>query len=65
MDIYEHVPHPHTLERLEHRDKPKLTTDMLDTSTTIKRFNSWLCDEDLPRASGRWPVPISLRSSPW
>ena len=42
MDIYEHIPHPHTLERLEHRDKPKLTTDMLDTSTTIKRFNSWL-----------------------
>jgi hypothetical protein len=42
MDIYEHVPHPHTLERLEHRDKPAQTTDMLDRGTTIKRFNSWL-----------------------
>ncbi len=42
MGIYEHVPHPHTLERLEHRDKPPVTTDMLDTSTKVKRFNAWL-----------------------
>ncbi len=42
MDNYEHVPHPHTLERLEHRDKPVQTTDALDRSTRIKRLNSWL-----------------------
>jgi hypothetical protein len=29
MSSYTHVPHPHTLERIEHRDKPVKTTDVL------------------------------------
>lgn len=41
MSIYTHVPHPHTLERLDHVDKPVKTTDMLKASTS-SRFNSWL-----------------------
>jgi hypothetical protein len=30
MSSYTHVPHPHTLERLEHRDKPVKTADVPD-----------------------------------
>jgi hypothetical protein len=41
MSIYTHTPHPHTLERLEHRDKPVMTSDVArDKATT--RFNCWL-----------------------
>ena len=38
---YVHVPHPHTLERLEHRDKPVKTADVLKERATTK-FNAWL-----------------------
>ena len=38
--IYTHEPHPHTLERLEHRDKPVLTNDVLRQKST--KFNAWL-----------------------
>ncbi|MGD0741840.1 MAG: hypothetical protein ABSA31_00880 [Acidimicrobiales bacterium] len=42
IDVYEHIPHPHTIERLEHRDRPAQTRDGLDRSTRLKRLNSWL-----------------------
>jgi hypothetical protein len=38
---YTHVPHPHTLERLEHLDKPVSTADVIKKKTSV-RFNSWL-----------------------
>jgi len=38
---YTHVPHPHTLERLEHRDKPVTTADVGKQRSTVK-FNSRL-----------------------
>jgi hypothetical protein len=38
---YVHVPHPHTLERLEHRDKPVTTADVIKKKGSV-RFNSWL-----------------------
>ena len=41
MSSYTHVPHPHTLERLEHRDKPVKTADVLRQKTNV-RFNAWL-----------------------
>jgi hypothetical protein len=41
MSNYIHVPHPHTLERLEHRDKPVSTAD-IQAKSTANRFNSWL-----------------------
>jgi hypothetical protein len=41
MTKYIHVPHSHTLERLEHRDKPVRTADVIRQSTSV-RFNSWL-----------------------
>ena len=36
-----HVPHPHTLERLEHRDKAVTTADVVKEKASV-RFNSWL-----------------------
>jgi len=30
MSIYTHVPHPHTVERLEHKDKPVKTVDIVN-----------------------------------
>jgi hypothetical protein len=33
MSTYTHVPHPHTLERLEHRDKPVTTSDVIREKT--------------------------------
>jgi hypothetical protein len=41
MSGYEHVPHPHTLERLEHRDKPVTSADVLKSKASTK-FNAWL-----------------------
>jgi hypothetical protein len=41
MSNYTHVPHPHTLERLEYRDKPVKTADVIPR-TAVTRFNSWL-----------------------
>jgi hypothetical protein len=41
MSIYTHVPHPHTIERLEHRDKPVKTADIVNEKATTK-FNAWL-----------------------
>ncbi|HUZ19435.1 MAG TPA: hypothetical protein VMU75_02555 [Acidimicrobiales bacterium] len=41
MSSYEHVPHPHTLERLEHRDKPVTSSDVIKEKATTK-FNAWL-----------------------
>ena len=41
MSDYTHVPHPHTLERLEHRDRPVTTADVIKSRMTV-RFNSWL-----------------------
>jgi hypothetical protein len=38
---YSHVPHPHTIERLEHLDKPVKTADVLAEKTATK-FNAWL-----------------------
>ena len=41
MSSYTHVPHPRTLERLEHRDKPVKTADVLRQKANV-RFNAWL-----------------------
>src|SRR5579859_3423535 len=41
MSSYTHIPHPRTIERLEHRDKPVKTTDVLQEKTNV-RFNAWL-----------------------
>jgi hypothetical protein len=41
MGVYDYIPHPHTLERLEHRDKPVTTMDVRKANATT-RFNSWL-----------------------
>jgi hypothetical protein len=41
MSKYVHVPHPHTLERLEHRDHPVITKDIARANAST-RFNSWL-----------------------
>lgn len=41
MPTYTHTPHPHTLERLEHRDKPVMTADVVREKATT-RFNAWL-----------------------
>jgi hypothetical protein len=41
MSDYTHVPHPHTVERLEHRDKPVKTADVYREKASTK-FNSWL-----------------------
>ena len=41
MSTYTHVPHPHTLERLEHKDKPVKTADVVNEKATT-RFNAWL-----------------------
>jgi hypothetical protein len=38
---YVHVPHPHTVERLQHLDKPVKTVDVLREKATTK-FNAWL-----------------------
>ena len=41
MSNYTHVPHPRTMERLEHRVKPVMTADVL-THKVSSRFNAWL-----------------------
>jgi hypothetical protein len=41
MSSYTHVPHPRTLEVVEHRDKPVKTTDVLRAKVHV-RFNAWL-----------------------
>jgi hypothetical protein len=41
MSKYVHVPHPHTLERLEHRDHPVNTKDVARAKAST-RFNCWL-----------------------
>ena len=41
MSTYTHVPHPHTLERLEHKDKPVRTAEVANERAS-NRFNAWL-----------------------
>ena len=41
MTTYTYVPHPHTLERLEPKDKPVKTADVAKKKAT-NRFNAWL-----------------------
>jgi hypothetical protein len=41
MSVYTHVPHPHTLERLQHRDKPVSRDDVVKEKAS-NRFNAWL-----------------------
>jgi cobalamin biosynthesis protein CobD/CbiB len=41
MSNYVHVPHPHTLERLEHRDHPVTTLEVAKAKAST-RFNCWL-----------------------
>ncbi|MHB1988672.1 MAG: hypothetical protein ACYCSF_11925 [Acidimicrobiales bacterium] len=41
MSSYTHIPHPHTLERLEHRDKPVVSADVMKQKAS-SRFNAWL-----------------------
>jgi hypothetical protein len=41
MDTSTHRPHPHALERLEHRPGPVKTKDILRGKISV-RFNSWL-----------------------
>ena len=37
---YTHVPHPHTVERLNHKDRPVKNSDIL--KETSNKFNAWL-----------------------
>ena len=41
MSTYEHVPHPHTVERLAHKDKPVTTADVTSERAST-RVNAWL-----------------------
>jgi hypothetical protein len=41
MSTYTHVPHPHTIERLEHKDKPVRTAEVA-SERAANRFNAWL-----------------------
>jgi hypothetical protein len=41
MSTYTHVPHPRTLERLEHKNKPVKTADVVNKNEAT-RFNDWL-----------------------
>ena len=41
MDTHTHIPHPHALERLQHRAGPVTTKDVLHDKITT-RCNSWL-----------------------
>ena len=41
MSSYTHIPHPRTLELLEHKDKPVKTADVIKESASTK-FNAWL-----------------------
>jgi cobalamin biosynthesis protein CobD/CbiB len=41
MSTYTHVPHPHTLERLEHKDKPVRTAEVANERAS-NRFNASL-----------------------
>ncbi|MGD0379383.1 MAG: hypothetical protein ABSC30_05305 [Acidimicrobiales bacterium] len=41
MSVYNHVPHPHTLERLQHRDTPVNHEDVVKQQMA-SRFNAWL-----------------------
>jgi hypothetical protein len=41
MSTYTHVPHPHTLERLEHKDRPVKTAEVA-SERAANRFNAWL-----------------------
>jgi hypothetical protein len=41
MATYTHVPHPHTVERLAHRDKPVTTAEIIKENAST-RFNAWL-----------------------
>ena len=41
MSQYVHTPHPHTIERLEHKDRPVKTKDVYSEKATT-RFNAWL-----------------------
>src|ERR1017187_4692596 len=41
MSTYTHVPHPRTLERLKHKDKPIKTADVVNKNAAT-RFNDWL-----------------------
>lgn len=41
MSVYNHVPHPHTLERLQHRDGPVNHVDVVKQQVAT-RFNAWL-----------------------
>jgi hypothetical protein len=41
MSVYTHVPHPRTVELLEHKSKPVTTADVYKQKGTT-RFNSWL-----------------------
>ena len=40
MSTYTHVPHPHTLERLENKDSPFKADELSKNAAT--KFNSWL-----------------------
>jgi hypothetical protein len=41
MSEYTHIPHPYTVERLEHRDPPVKTADLYREKTSTK-LNAWL-----------------------
>ena len=62
MSTYTHVPHPHTLERLAHKDKPVKTADVVNEKAT-NRFNAWLAVK-ITDAVARCGVPTSLPSLP-
>jgi hypothetical protein len=44
MSGYVHVPHPHTVERLAHKDKPITTADVAFEKAST-RVNAWLASK--------------------
>ena len=52
-----HGPHPHTLERLEYRDKQVKTADVIPR-TASTRFNSWLAVKITGGVSTMWCAPM-------
>jgi hypothetical protein len=61
MSSYTHVPHPRTIERLEHRDKPVKTADVLRAEANV-RFNAWRRSRS-PTESARCGAPMCSRPS--
>jgi hypothetical protein len=64
MSSYTHVPQPHTLERLEHRDKPVKTADVLRAKANV-RFNAWLAGKITDGVGTIWCLCVRGGRTDW